>query len=70
MHKAFCVAIEDLTGQRTFIRFGALTPITDIIDVITEECKDNGGKILGFTFCEAKSEKGLMKVIAEWKNHF
>ena len=71
MHTAFAVALEDLTGVRTFIRFGGNTPVKDIYAVINEEVDASKGmKILGFGFLDGKSEKKLMKVYAEWKAHF
>lgn len=70
-HRAFAVALEDLTGQRTFLRMGSNTTVSDIYDIIDEEVDGQAGvKILGFTILSAVSEKKLMKVYAEWKDHF
>ena len=70
-HRAFAIAIQDLTGQRTFLRFGPNTTVNDIYDVIDEEVEaSKGAKILGFSLLSAVSEKKLMKVYAEWKDHF
>ena len=71
MHKAFCIALQDITGVRTFITFGGNTPVNDIMDVIEEETKANPGtKILGMSFLSNPNKKNLRKQISDWKKHF
>ena len=71
MHKVFCIALQDITGVRTFITFGGNTPVNDIMDVIEEETKANpGSKILGMSFLSNKKKKNLRKQISDWKKHF
>ena len=71
MHKVFCIALQDITGVRTFITFGGNTPVNDIMDVIEEETKANPGtKILGMSFLSNPNKKNLRKQISDWKNHF
>lgn len=70
MHSTFCVAIEYLGGEKLFLTFGENTPIKDILEVIKEETHDQMTKILGMTFLQNKTKKGLQKQISDWKKHF
>lgn len=71
MHKTFCVGIQDLTGQKTFIRFGENATVSDIMDVIDEEVKANKGtQMLGMSFLAAPSKKKLIKLVSDWRGHF
>jgi len=71
MHKVFCIALQDITGVRTFITFGGTTPVNDIMDVLEEESRANPGtKILGMSFLANPNKKNLNVQISDWKKHF
>ncbi len=70
MYRAFCVALEYITGQREYITFGKHTTVDDILTVIKEETHDQMTRVLGMSLIEGTSKKGLQKAISEWKKHF
>jgi hypothetical protein len=71
MRTSFAVALEDLTGVKTFICFGANTPVKDICTVIDEEVEANKGmRLCGMSLLRATNEKMLMEAYSKWKAHF